>query len=407
MRHRTNLLRSTLLPIILLSISLPAWAADPLPASRSDDPWRDYQIIIWQPQSKAAYAGLTAIGVSAAAIHAASETGPLRDVGLRWYVENVATDFYSPYHRWSADHPVNWKFQIAKANYLRDTLDVTLLRREPSLSDQRWLSAIHDRLVGIVLTQARYHPLFYNLADEPGIAELSIFWDFDFSPPSLSAMRGWLRRRYGTLTALNAEWASSFVDWSSVMPMTTPEAMARTDDNFAPWADFKAWMDIAFARALRQGTDAVHKADPSALAAMEGAQIPGWGGYDYSHLARAVDVMEVYDGGGNLEIVRSLNPSMVLLTTSASGGLAERHRAWRELLRGSRGMILWDPNNEFVHEDGTLGERGRSAAPVFRELRSGIGALLINSERVFDPVAILYSPASMRTQWMLLLTRRY
>src|SRR6185312_13835400 len=39
--------------------------------------------------------------------------------------------------------------------------------------------------------------------------------------------------------------------------------------------------------------------------------------------------------------------------------------------------------------------------PSFAALRGGLGALLINSERVLDPVAILYSPASLRTQWML------
>ena len=37
----------------------------------------------------------------------------------------------------------------------------------------------------------------------------------------------------------------------------------------------------------------------------------------------------------------------------------------------------------------------------FAEIRGGIGALLMASEPHFDPVAILYSPASFRTQWML------
>ena len=80
-----------------------------------------------------------------------------------------------------------------------------------------------------------------------------------------------------------------------MQPETTIQAMRRTDGNFAAWADFKAWMDVAFADALRRGTDAVHAADPNALAAIEGAQIPGWGGYDYTRLAHAVDVMEIYD----------------------------------------------------------------------------------------------------------------
>ena len=45
--------------------------------------------------------------------------------------------------------------------------------------------------------------------------------------------------------------------------------------------------------------------------------------------------------------------------------------------------------------------RGRDAAPYFAEIRSGIGALLINSRAAPAEIAVLYSPASMRTQWML------
>jgi hypothetical protein len=88
------------------------------------------------------------------------------------------------------------------------------------------------------------------------------------------------------------------------------------------------------------------------------------------------------------------------LTTSFSGS-AETHRIWRQLLRGSRGLILWDDKNEIVDTEGRIGKRGEELAPVLRELHDGLGALFINSQRQFDPVAILYSPASMRVQWLL------
>jgi hypothetical protein len=160
-------------------------------------------------------------------------------------------------------------------------------------------------------------------------------------------------------------------------------------------------MDIAFARALKIGTDAVHTADPHAVSAIEGAQIPGWGGYDYSRLAGSVDAMELYDFGENIPIARSFNPDLIMLTTSSRSGPAEAHRVWRELLRGTRGLILWDEKNEFVAKDGNLGDRGREAASYFGEIRGGLGALLINSRRHTDPVGILYSPASRRVQWLL------
>jgi len=369
----------------------------------------DYQIIEWQPRNPAQLATLKRIGVTAATVIADrdgtgsvpdAQTAPLRQAGLRWYVENIATDFYAPYHRWMPGKAVNWRFVDLQHRYRANPDDLSALVRDPSLSDPEWQARIDARLTSIVRQEQSFHPLYYSLGDETGIADLSSFWDFDLSPASLAGMRGWLRQQYTTLDALNAEWGTQFATWDDVRPETTIQAMRRTDGNFAAWADFKAWMDVAFADALRRGTDAVHAADPHALAAIEGGQMPGWGGYDYTHLAHAVDVMEVYDSGENLPILRSLNPSLIPLTTAFGGGAPEWHWVWRELLRGSRGLILWDENDSIVHADGTLGERGEGYVPLFAELHR-IAPVLFAATPHIDPIAILYSPASFRTQWMI------
>jgi hypothetical protein len=371
--------------------------------------WPDYQIIEWQSRNAAQLATLKRIGVTAATVIAdrdgtgtplATQTAPLLQAGLRWYVENIATDFYSQYHRWTPGKPVNWRFVDLQRRYHANTDDLAALVRDPSLSDPGAQARIDARLGEIVRQESRFYPLYYSLGDETGIADLSSFWDFDFSPASLAGMRGWLRGQYGTLDALNTEWGTHFATWNDVRPETTIQAMHRTDGNFAAWADFKTWMDVAFADAVRRGTDAVHVADPHALAAIEGAQIPGWGGYDYTRLAHAVDLMEVYDSGENLPILRSLNPGLIALTTSFGARPEDIHQVWRELLRGTRGLVLWDDDNGIVHPDGTLGERGEAYAKLFAELHR-IAPLLIAATPHVDPVAILYSPASFRTQWVL------
>ena len=106
---------------------------------------------------------------------------PLLDNDMRWYLENIATDFYSPYHRWSGDRPKNWKFLEVKKRYRDNPLDPAAFVREPSLSDSKWLTKIQDRLMRIVSVQHPYRPLYYNLGDEAGVADLAAFWDFDFS----------------------------------------------------------------------------------------------------------------------------------------------------------------------------------------------------------------------------------
>jgi hypothetical protein len=376
--------------------------------SPADRPWSDFQIIMWQEQTRAGYAALKGLGVTAGMVHpGGSNTATAEPIDfllendMRWYLENIATDFYSPYHRWSGDRPKNWKFLEAIKRYRDNPLDPAAFVRDPSLSDSKWMTKIQDRLMRVVSAQHPYRPLYYNLGDEAGVADLAAFWDFDLSEYSLAAMRDWLKERYGSLIALNQEWGSEFGRWEQVKPMTTPEAMRRSDQNFAAWCDFKEWMDVAFARAVKAGTDAIHKADPEAVAAIEGAQIPGWGGYDYSRLAPSVDAMELYDFGDNVEMARSFNPRLIMLLTLVELGPVEEHRVWREVLRGIRGFILWDEKNEFVSDDGTIGERGNWATPLFGAVRGGLGALLINSSRHVDLIGVLYSPASRRMQWLL------
>ncbi|MGH7044864.1 MAG: hypothetical protein ACREE2_00570 [Stellaceae bacterium] len=372
--------------------------------------WRDYQIIMWQPQTAAAYRTLKQLGVTAGMVEAghqpgepydAAELAPLLGQDLRFYVENIATDFYSAYHRWSAEHAVGWRFAAIEALHRRRPDDLTAFLRDPSLSDPEWLSKIRTRLTRTVIALRPYRPLYYDLGDETGIADLAQPWDFDFSPPSLAAMRVWLRRRYASLAALNHEWGTDFAGWDAVVPITTQQALRRSDQDFAAWADFKDWMDAAFAGALGSGTTAIHAADPGARSAIEGVQIPGWGGYDYPRLVHAVDVMEPYDFGCDIEMLRSFNPKLVLLTTIAATGAQAAYLTWRELLRGTRGVILWDPNHEFVGTDGHLGPRGQETAADFAALRHGLGALLISIRRHTDRVAVLYSQPSLRIAWLL------
>ena len=162
------------------------------------------------------------------------------------------------------------------------------------------------------------------------------------------------------MAALNLEWGTDFTSWDAVQPMLTDSALARIDGNYAAWNDFKAWMDTAFARAVRAGTDALHRADPDALSGLEGGQLPGWGGYDYFQLAPAVDVLEIYDEANNVAIARAANPDATLLRTSFGPG--DGAEAWRNLLQGGRGTVVWDEGDQVVRPDGSPAPRGAELA---------------------------------------------
>ena len=377
----------------------------PLPLSaQAAGAFDTYQLIMWQDRTPAQIEGMKRIGFTGTKLRA---TGGVVDpaelashiaAGLPWYLENIATDLYAPYHRYTPGKSVTWLFDAAKARRRADPSDTSVFLREPSLSDPVWRDRIARRLQKLVSEQSRYKPLFYNLADEAGIGDLAAAWDADIGEDSLRAMRDWLRTQYPSLAALNAEWGTDFAAWDRVVPELTDQALQRSDGNYAAWADFKAWMDIAFARAVRAGTDALHAAAPGALAGLEGAQLPGWGGYDYSLLAHAVDLIEVYDFGNSMALAMAANPNLIALRTSFGAG--DGAEAWRHLLQGGRGTIVWDENDGVVNPDGSPAPRGRELAALVRNIRA-VAPEIMASETSFDPVAVLISQASFRTQWLL------
>ncbi len=378
------------------------------PANAAD--WPHFEVILYQAETAAQIAALREIGVSAGMVRARRDGGETvadpqiatyRALGLRFYVENIATDFYSPYHRWQGSAPVNAAFLAAQAQHRADPRALAPFQRVPSLVDAAAWHVVAARLAHIVETLRADRPLYYDLADEAGISDLSAAWDFDFSPPALARFRAALRDQYRDLAALNRTWGTRYRGWDEVMPETTDQALAGGMANLAPWMDFKAWMDASFAEAVHAGTKTVHAADPSALAAIEGAQIPGWGGYDYTRLANAVDVMEIYDFGASVAIARAMNPKLITLMTIAGADPASRAALWHGVLAGMGGVILWDENQALATSDGRLGPWGRAAAADFAALRGPLGDLLVTARRPTDPIAILYSPASFRLRWLL------
>ncbi len=381
------------------------------------DGWKDYVIMMWQQYPASLIPALQKLGIDGGEYWARSTTPPdfLIDNNMRWYAESLATDYYSTYHIWHEDRSYDWAFDQAKKLYQENPNSLEAFKRHPSFWDPYWRKEIHDRGVASGERYAPYRPYFYSLADETGIAALAAAWDFDFSDESLVPMRRWLEIQYASLGALNQEWGTNFTAWNLVMPATTNQAMKNPSDNFAAWADFKEWMDISYADALKMGADAIREGDPQAYIGIGGGQMPGWGGYDYARITKAITAIEPYDIGHSVDVIHSLNPSMPIVTTRFRSGPWEKHRTWYELLHGNSGLIIWDQGFDdqaaggggrqqeapYVQKDGQPSPLGREFGEYYNELRDGEGALIINSHPVNNLVAIHYSQASMRTQWML------
>src|SRR5271157_4626096 len=86
-------------------------------------------------------------------------------------------------------------------------------------------------------------------------------------------------------------------------------------------AGFKSWADVAaflkhFYQELSDVRATCQAEDPHARCATEGGQSPfpfGW--YNYENVVKVVDVIEPYNGGNSDEVIRSLNPNVIMLST--------------------------------------------------------------------------------------------
>jgi hypothetical protein len=233
--------------------------------------------------------------------------------------------------------------------------------------------------------------------------------------------------RWGTQTGWGAQQhPSGFKSWAEVVAFLKrfyqelSEVRSTEGWNVAPWCDFRNFMDQTFADAIGRARAVCQEEDPHARCATEGGQSPfpfGW--YNYENVVKVVDVIEPYNGGNNVEVIRSLNPKVIMVSTHGfthkpGTPLTEEDRQyqkrapqsiWWGLFHAHRGTLIWDANiPEYAFVDQQTREITPSAlafADTFRELHQGMGKLFLNSRRLHDGIAIHFSQPSMQVYWLL------
>jgi hypothetical protein len=428
-------MRRILVPtLLLLSLSLPL-----PPSARAEElaPWREYRTILWlsgttlkqAPSFDELLRVLQEMGVNTGMVSNGGNAAPFAKAGFPFYVENVVPrglclKFSSHVTNWSA-FINDWSKQRSEAAFVRDYC----------LDGAEWRKDALREVRDAARRMGPFRPLAYDLRDELSTTDSANPFDYDFAPAALAEFRRWLKTQYHDLPALNREWATDFAGWDEVKPFSTDRIKARMAGatqpngqpdwgelarmkfdpataakqparwNFAPWCDFRTYMDVSLARALGDLRSAVHEADPRTPVGVEGTQMPSaWGGYDLWRLAQVLDWVEPYDIGNSREILGSFMPGKPFLTTVGErDARAARRRLWHLLLQGDRGCIVWWSDDSVVLENGHLAltPRARELAPVLRELTSPLAALFVRAEREFDPVAIHYSQASIQVDWLL------
>jgi hypothetical protein len=370
-----------------------------------NEPWDDYQVIMYYPYKAEQQLALRKLGVTAGQIQNVASRRPDGAAvwwknDYRFYCDQMAYEFYAPYH--SPAIPGKERLmREAKALYKSDRSRKDAFYRQPCFHDPAAEAKAMEKIRQVVRAQMRFRPFFHS-TDETGVANLIEAWDFCFNPLTLNAMRRWLLGQYGSVGDINQQWGTQFKSVDEVTPLTTDEMMKRGDENWSAWADHRTFMNITFAEAAGKASDAVKSVDRSAIGGLVGGQAPSaFGGYDYWLLSKTIDVIEPYNIGVNREIWRSFAPHKPAVTTGFGADANEIWRLWYQALHGDRGVIIYDEQNRYLNAAGQLSELGARIAPTYRELTGGIVKQLQQMERVSDPIAIHYSHPSITAHWMI------
>ena len=292
---------------------------------------------------------------------------------------------------------------LVKKELYKRTGETRFLARSPSFDDPE----VQKRLFDIAQTAARakavYNMDYYFVGDEGSLSSYTDAVDFDWGEHALAGFRAWLREQYGSLEALNAKWGSAFSGWDAVLPLTTEAA--RREKRYAPWADHRTYMEVAFARAYQTVRDGVSAGDPEGHIALSGTQVTNpWNGCDWHRLDAVIDDFLSYSGGNQWDIHRSFakpGARIGFWTGYGSSGAAVTHAVWSAALQGVlHPQMFWSPS--IINADMTFSRSGRDLGEVFKSLRfEGIGRLLMEAERLDDGVVVHYSMPSVHAAGIL------
>jgi hypothetical protein len=226
----------------------------------------------------------------------------------------------------------------------------------------------------------------------------------------LEGFRNALKKEYPDLFALNREWQTDFKNWEEVVPLTLSQA--REKNNFASWADHRAYMETTFAEMHGFYSDIIRDiAGPNVLTLAEGlSDFRHCVGIDWIKLMQKIDIALPYSKNASLALSRDLG-SRNNMTGNISGFYSSRPgtgwqrygaEPWHTLARGGRMILFWNVYTPMLDQTHAIMPDLRATTQLkwigesVREINAGPGRLLKDSNRIYDPVAILYSRMSIR-----------
>lgn len=302
----------------------------------------------------------------------------------------------------SPDGPKRDYYNRMKKQYA-ESHNKKVLIREYCLNDPAYRELVRKELNQLARPWARLSPMSYYVYEEPSLTCYEDDLDLCFSTHCMTAMRNWLKSQYGTLGALNKQWATTFATWEEVIPDDTYESQAR--GNYASWADHRTFMERTYADTFEYVLAELHKIDPQGILLNSGTQVSGaHNGCDYSRINQFTRHLNAYDGGNQMDFHRSFNPDIKISGGAGYGVLGKDvfYDFYRDLFKGANGgaYVFWQYST--LDPDLTMSQSGKDIIEGFRELRGeGIGKLVGLGMPDNSGIAVHYSYPSIHGAWIV------
>lgn len=287
--------------------------------------------------------------------------------------------------------------------------------RKPCLNDPEYRQSLKNTIDKLTPLYKSLGIPAYNLTINGGLSYASPEQELCFCPLCTKGFQDYVKKEYQTLSDLNKEWDTNYSSWEEIKPITLPEA--REKGQYAHWADFRLYMEEVFTGLNLFCKNEIQKIDPAAIVGFnEPLEATSFRGISWWKLLNGLDMCGVYINlGGRYtevpkEIVRSFlkNGRKGTITGGWVGSYGfhseEFNRAmpWRVLFHD--GDSLWDWAGYATGGNGgdwTALTADLAPLPYFvqltgeiREVKQGIGKLLLNGKREDDGIAIHFSPLS-------------
>lgn len=278
--------------------------------------------------------------------------------------------------------------------------------RMPCLNDPQYLKEVEQILTKRAERVFPFSTIEFSMGDECHFVAGN--YELCFCDWCVKGFHRFLKQEYESVDNMNREYGTNYTSFEEVKPVTLEEA--KKDKRVIPlWVDYRIYMEDVWAGIYKFSRDVIQRVVPEAKTGYEGSDsyhINSFIAADFYKLMEVMKLNCIYDGQFIPFAVSHFSQPGTLLGLGWYGGynrnrseIFQRYIPWRHLLRGANSFWIWHGQpgalGSVISGDISFYDFFKSNIEEVKEIKRGIGKLLINSKRDNDKIAVLYSASSV------------